>query len=314
MNIDHLRSFHRVAMAGSFTKAARELFLTQPAVSMHVQALEADLGVALFDRTRRQIRLTGEGETLFAYTSKLFGLFDELREVFHGLSGLQAGRLALGATMAMGAYNLTGRIARFNKRYPRIEFDLQIANSRRVAEMVDSGEVELGFAPQSEGGAHLTQLFLHREKMVVVTAPDSPLAGKGLLTAQDLIAVPFVMREKGTRMRTRFSGWFSEKTGLPGPGHVVTLSNLEATKRLVASGYGAAALPAITVEQELAAGTLAALTVAGLDLCIDYYLLFNPGRRLSKAATAFLSLLRQDGLPVPPELLGGDDHAPSTGP
>ena len=310
MNIEQLKTFHRVAQLGSFTRAAQELFITQPAVSLQIQALETAMGVPLFDRSRRRVRLTGEGETLFAYTSRVFALFDEIKTVFQNMNSLQTGQLSLGATLIMAAYHMTPLIARFHRRFPGVALDVLIGNSHRVEELVQSGEVELGFSPVLKHSPSLRQIFLHREPFVMVTAPTSPLAVacgalSGALPLEQLMDVPFVLREKGARTHDKVCQWFRANSPEGLPRHVLTLSDMEATKRLVAGGYGVTALPKAAVEDEIAHNQLALLQVESFSLHTDYYLVCQEGKTLSRAALAFLSLLYEDGMPIPEELLAG---------
>ncbi len=303
MNLDHLKAFHRVATSGSFTKAAQELFITQPAISMQIQALETFLKVKLFDRSHRKITLTGEGDALFSYTRRLFDLFDEVQSVFQDLSGLQAGRLGVGASAVMGTYFLTHYIALFNKRFPRVEFDIRIANSHNVLEQVINGEIELGVAGRALTPPQLTRVFLHREPYVVVAAPDSALAQiRGVVPLEELAKVPFVLRERGTRARVKLNSWFREVSGSDIHESSVTLTNLEATKRLVASGFGVTALPQLAVAEEISQGSLVCIDIEKFDLVIDYHLFFQTGRMLSRAARSFLALLHENGFAIPKEL------------
>lgn len=303
MNMDHLKAFHRVATSGSFTRAAQELFITQPAISMQIQALETALKVRLFDRSRRKIRLTSEGEVLFSYTRRLFDLFDEVQNVFQDLSSLQAGRLGVGASAVMGTYFLTRYIGMFNKRYPRVEFDIRIANSHHILEQVISGEIELGVAGRALTPPQLTRVFLHREPYIVVVSPLSPLAKiRGVVPVSDLTETPFVLRERGTRARVKLGSWFREVAGGDMHANSVTIANLEATKRLVASGFGVTALPELAVREELKSGSLVQIDVEKFDLVIDYHLFFQTGRILSRAARSFLALLFEHGYAIPKEL------------
>lgn len=106
MNLEHLKTFHVVATLGSFTAASKALFLTQPAVSQQIQGLEHALKNALFDRSKRQIRLTPRGKVLFSYTQKLFSIFREIENVFNDLNQLQAGELTIASSAVMGNYYL----------------------------------------------------------------------------------------------------------------------------------------------------------------------------------------------------------------
>lgn len=296
MDIDHFKTFNQVVISGSFTKAAQALFLSQPAISMQIQALESYLKVSLFDRSRRQISLTKEGEVLFEYTQRIFHLFDEVQSVFQDISKLQVGRLTIGATGVMGTYYLTRFIQRFHERFPGIELEILTGNSHRIAELVASGEAELGFAGRSAIRSPLQQVFLHRENYKMVVGKHSPLsayASRELSPAQ-LLETPFIMREKGTRMRAKMNSWFKRHSANIMPQNRVTLSNLEATKRLIGSGYGVTAIPHLAISDELDNGDLVELKVKGFNLSVDYYLVCHGEHSLSRAALGFISLLYDD--------------------
>lgn len=296
MDIDHFKTFHQVVISGSFTKAAQALFLSQPAISMQIQALESYLKVSLFDRSRRQISLTKEGEVLFEYTQRIFHLFDEVQSVFQDISKLQVGRLTIGATGVMGTYYLTRFIQRFHERFPGIELEILTGNSHHIAELVASGEVEIGFAGRSVIRSPLQQVFLHRENYKVVVGKHSPLAtcaGRDM-SPDELLQSPFIMREKGTRIRAKINSWFKRHSANTAPQNCVTLSNLEATKRLIGSGYGVTVIPHLAISDELNSGELVELHVKGFNLAVDYYLVYQGEHSLSRAALGFISLLYDD--------------------
>ncbi len=296
MDIGHFKTFNQVAVSGSFTKAAQALYLSQPAISMQIQALETYLKVSLFDRSRRKISLTREGEVLFEYTQRIFQLFDEVQCVFQNISKLQVGRLTIGATGVMATYYLTRFIRRFHERFPGIELEILSGNSYRIAELVASGEAELGFAGRSVIPSQLQQVFLHRENYMMVVGKSSPLASRAgeLLTPDALLEMPFVMREKGTRIRAKMHAWFKRHTATLTPENTVTLSNLEATKRLIGSGYGISAIPHLAVSSEVEQGELVEIKVKGFNLAVDYYLVCHSERSLSRAALGFISLMHED--------------------
>ena len=118
MNLEHLKTFHVVASLGSFTEAAKALYMTQPAVSQQIQGIEHALRNPLFDRSKRQIRLTAKGKILFSYTQKLFGIFREIENVFSDLNHLLTGELTIAASAVMGNYFLSSFIAEFYKKIP----------------------------------------------------------------------------------------------------------------------------------------------------------------------------------------------------
>lgn len=317
MNVTHLKTFHRVAETRNFTQAARDLFLTQPAVSMQVQSLEHSLGVALFDRSRRRTALTSEGRILHAYTQKIFHLFDEMQEAFQNLSKGLSGCLRIGATSIMGAYFLPAFMADFHRAYPGVELDLYVGNSHEVAEQVFQGKVDLGFGGSSTAHPALSRYFLHREPLVLVCGKNSRFYGQealstngtlsangvpsanGTLSAGDLVNETFIMREAGTRATCKLKDWFREQTSQDIGPDMVTVNSMEVTKQLVATGLGLTVLPRHAASLELESGYLAAVPVRDFHLHVDYFLLHEENRPLSRLAQMFLTLLFEQGLPLP---------------
>ncbi len=139
MNFDQLKTFHQVAQTGSFTLAAGELFLTQPAVSQQIKALEFFLGITRFDRSGKQVRLTSDGEILLSYSGRLFHLYDEIDAIFSHMQDLKKGKVTIGSTAVIGTYFLPRIIGQYNKRYPGIKLDLKMGNSNTVDSMVAVG-------------------------------------------------------------------------------------------------------------------------------------------------------------------------------
>ena len=296
MNLEHLKTFHYVAQSGSFTRAARLLFLTQPAVSQQMQGLENALHVALFDRSRRSITLTAEGEVLYGYTRRLFGLFDEIGQVFQDLSLLQAGTLTLAASAVMASYYLPALLRRFHQRFPQVTYKIRTGNSWQVMNWVANREAEIGLAGRAGKLPQVQQTLLHREPYIVVSAATTPLPAHRPLTAAEFRRANVIVREKGTRTRAKLEEWLKKQDNDPSaPPALITVTSLEAAKQLVIAGFGVAALPRLAVADELARGILRAVAVENFALDADYYLTLQTHGKPSAAAEQFLQMLPAPG-------------------
>lgn len=291
MNVDHLKAFQKVAATGSFTKAARELFLTQSAVSQQIRTLENEIGGKLFDRSGRKILLTGEGEVLLTYAEKLFDLHEEIETLFGGLRTLRKGKVAVGATAVIGTYFMPAVISAFHRQYPGIEIDLRMGNSEQILRMVLDREVDLGIAGLTKKDSALQSVFLHREKLLFVCSPRNPLASRESVSIRELDRIPFIWREKGTQTLELVQRWFREKAGGDFPRQGLSLANMEAAKRVVEEGYGVTIVPETASRREIEAGFLALLNVAEFDLTVDYGLFYRRGRVFSRVAESFLESL-----------------------
>jgi DNA-binding transcriptional LysR family regulator len=291
MKLDQLKSFHRVALTGSFTEAARDLFLTQPAVSQQIQLLEHAMGVRLFDRPGKKTRLTSEGEILLSYTIRLFQLYEEIEMLFSQLHGLEKGKVTIGSTAVLGTYILPRIIGRFSKKYPGIEIDLRMGNSQMVHNWLLEGSVDLGFAGKMKNHRRLKRIRIHREMLLMVCSKDNPLAQKKSVRVDDLGNTPFIWREKGTQTRSLVKEWFEKNTSKKFPQKSIELQNLEAAKRTVIEGYGVTVTPEIAARREIHLGLLRPIHLNDFSLWFEYYLLFLKGKIFSKASRAFIEML-----------------------
>lgn len=291
MNIDQLKAFHKVAAAGSFTKAARELFLTQSAVSQQIRALEDEIGGRIFDRSGKRIRLTGEGEVLLTYTERLFDLHEEIKTLFGSLKTLQKGKIAVGATAVIGTYFMPAVISAYHRQYPGIEIDLRMGNSDQILRMILDREVDLGVAGMVKKKATLNSMFIHQEELLFVCSPRNPLAARESVALSELEGIPFIWREKGTQTLELVMRWFQENAGGDFPYQTLSVANIEAAKRIVEEDYGVTIIPATAARREIDAGLLKRLDVEGFALTVDYGLFYPKGRLFSGAAEAFLATL-----------------------
>ena len=299
MNLEHLKTFHVVASLGSFTEAAKALYMTQPAVSQQIQGIEHALRNPLFDRSKRQIRLTAKGKILFSYTQKLFGNFREIENVFSDLNHLLTGELTIAASAVMGNYFLSSFIAEFYKKYPLISIRLEMGDSAYVTHLVEEGLADVALSRHVRNLKHCKQKLLIKEPYVCVCGPSSPLAAlKRPLSAKEFAENYLVMRQKGSRMRSKLEEWFKsvgvyEFLSTP----VIEVNSLESSKQLIARGFGAAAFPSIAVRQELKRESLIMLSVENFSVTADYFLGYNDKRELSPAAFEFISLLTESMKP-----------------
>lgn len=290
MNFDQLRTFQAVARTGSFTKAGRKLFLTQPAVSQQIQALEASCGVRLFDRSGKRIHLTREGEMLLSKTTKIVSCFKEIEVLFQEISNLNKGRLDIATSAVFGTYFLPRPIGRFNHEYPCIEIHLNTVNSHEVISMLLSGKVEFGFGGLVENEPEISSLLIHQEPLVTVVGSRHPLASEGSISLDILHSVPFIWREQGTQIRKKVEEWLAATAMASAPKSFIELKNVETAKRLVEEGYGITVIPRAAVERELASGLLTKIKLPGFNMKASYYIHYPKNRHLSRAAEVFLSL------------------------
>jgi DNA-binding transcriptional LysR family regulator len=291
MNLNHLAIFHAVAQAGSMTLGAERLDISQPAVSKQVQELERALGVYLFDRIGRRVRLSQAGEILAEYARRLFALAREAEEAIEDVRAVGRGRLVIGASTTIGTYLLPGVVAEFWRRHPNVELLVEIENTEQVHRRLAGHELDValteGFVEEDELDAEV----FRRDELVVIAAANHPLAGKARVPLSAVQQEPFVLRERGSGTRAVEEQALAR---LKLPVRVVlALGSTEAIKRVVAQGVGLAIVSRLAVQDECTSGTLAMLPVAGLRIERPLHLVRRKGRRDGPALQAFCSLLRE---------------------
>ena len=293
MKFSHLASFRKVAHTGSFTRAAQELFITQPTVTQHIQMLEQELDTKLFFRSKYDTRITPEGEMLLKSVDSIFGILSDVKTSFRKYAEQVGGDLAVGATTVMGTYCLPRIIAQFIDRFPKVNFSLFYGNSHTIADWVRNGVVDLGFAPYSPGFGKLEFCFVHREPCVFAVGKNNALVRRNEVTPTDLESMPFVVREKGTMIREVVTRWLRRQAWVNRPPHLVTFTDMDAIKKLVECDTSVTALPRIALERELGLGLLKEICFDRTDLAVDYYLICRQNAEFSEASRNFLFILQQ---------------------
>jgi DNA-binding transcriptional LysR family regulator len=297
INFHRLFIFHTVARLGSFTRAAGELSISQPAVSIQVKELERSLDTTLLIRMRSGVSLTDTGETVFDYTRRIFTLADEMTNAIHDLTGLESGRLTIGSSSTPGEYILPLAIGRFRERYPKVEVSLAISNTRNVIDQILSRELDLGMAGAPVDIRGLASFLYVTDEVVLVASPTHQLSRRRRLTLQDVIGEPYVMREAGSATRRAAEEHFASM-GLRVRVDMELGSN-EAVKRAASAGLGVGVVSKFSVGPDVAAGYLKVLPVRGWRCERPLTVFYRDDAHISAVQRAFLSVLRVDK-PLPP--------------
>jgi len=297
--LPHLGTFCTVAEAGSFTAAARLLGVTQAAVSQRVQALERDLGTALFRRRGGRALLTDAGRQLHAYAQKILALHREARRQVGGREPAPAGELSLAASSVPGEWLLPGLLADFRARHPHVRVRAAVADTREVLRRVEQGKADLGLAGGKGDSPHLEYRPFARDVLAVVVPASHPWAGRRRVTPGQLCGQPLILREAGSASRACLEQALTAAGRSPADLAVaLELGSNEAIKEAVLRGVGAAVLSRAAVQKEVEAGLLRALPVAGLSLAREMFVVHDRRRPLSIPARLFLDLLESH--PCPP--------------
>jgi DNA-binding transcriptional LysR family regulator len=290
MEVDRLTMFRAVAREGGFTRAARKLHRTQPAVSQAIRTLEEELGERLFERLGRETALTPAGRAYLEHVDEAFEALERGRDRLASLRELMEGELLLGASDTTACYVLPPAIEAFRARHPAVE--LRIANrpSPVTLEQVASREVELGFVTLPLSHPRLTlERWMDLEDVVIVQ-PEHPLASRRRLRLEHLAEHPMLLLDRGSRSRSFIDERFA-RAGVE-PRIAMELASIEVIKRLVELGLGVSIVPAIAVADEVAAGRLAARPIFARREQRALGVAYREAGALSRPASAFLEVAR----------------------
>lgn len=291
MDLRHLRTFKAVAGESSFTGAAKELGYVQSAVTAHVKALEADLGVRLFDRLGRSIALTGAGHELLAYATEILDLTDSARAAVAG-GAEPTGTVRVSAPESLCVYRLPPVLEEFGRRFPGVRVVFEPSrNGTLDAELrrgLREGAVDVALVLEKELAAPAGEVVseaLVGEPLVLVASPGHPLAGADAVRPSDLAGESVLMAEKGCGFRTVFEEQMS-RAGVR-PRSEIEFTSAGAIKRCVECGMGVAVLAAVSVEEELRSGRLTALDWWEPGFRVYTQMLRHRDKWLSPALKAF---------------------------
>jgi DNA-binding transcriptional LysR family regulator len=291
LNLYLLRIFATVAQTHSFSRAAKTLYISQPAVSKGVQALEKQVGMPLIDRSARRFALTEAGEILYQHAARIFALEQEAEAALDQLQGLVTGHLSLGASYTIGNYVLPAMLGRFHGMYPGVRLSLEIGSTNQMVERLSAGPLDMAFVEGPVDAPNLVISPWRTDTLVIIARPDHPLTREETLSAQQVFAQPFILREPGSGTREII------ETALRRRGlelHVrMELGTNEAIKQAVQAGPGIAMMSETAVRLERSAGLLTTLDVPDFSLTRPFRRLVVAGKPLSRAAAAFQTLLAE---------------------
>ena len=291
----HLETFCCVAHLKSFSKAADDLFLTQPTVSGHILSLEQSLALRLFDRTSREVHLTKAGEVFLKYASKILSFRKELLNALSEFSQGIRGELSLGASTIPGEYLVPKLMGDFKKEHPHFIIRLKIADTKEIVQYVLQDMVEFGVI-----GAKLNHPSLHFEKyeedeIIIVAPPDHPMTRKKRVHVEELLKVPWIIREEGSGTQMAVEKALRKKgMSLKQFNVVMEMGSTSSVKEGVKAKLGLAFLSKRAAEEEMSQRLLSQIDVEGIEpISRQIYLVTHRGRTLSPIGMEFLRFLKR---------------------
>jgi DNA-binding transcriptional LysR family regulator len=294
LNFDlyRLRVFCSVVEHKSFTRAAQELLSTQPAISVHVRALEHAFGAELLDRSRRQIASTEAGAVVYAFAQEVLTRMNETAQTVAELSSGAQGRLRLGATTNTGNYVLPPLLADFRAEHPGARLRMRVGTRNRVLDELVTGDVEFAYIEVGEVPSGLRAERMHSEDLVFIAAPSHLLAGSPAIDPDRLREQDLVTGISGASYYAESVARQLQPLGLMPTLAAFEMGSPEATKRLVVASAAVGLLPRSAVAAELARGELVELAVQPTHLRISYELVYAASAKRTPLATSFIDFIR----------------------
>lgn len=289
LDLYKLQIFVAVVREGSFSAAAERLYMTQSAVSQHIQELEASLGRKLFLRGRRGVTPTPHGATLYDYTQQIFALVAEAENAITDVGGLQSGQIKLGATPGAGMYLVPDWVQGFRARYPQFTVSIQTAVTTQTVADLLAHHIDLAFIEGELADAkamRLEVMVLGSVEQFVVVGKKHPWWDLESVPLEALSGQSFVVRQRSSQSRV----WFDHVLAEHGINPVISaeFDNIESIKRAVGSGMCISLLPEYVFHSEEQLGTLRRLSIEGAPLCRDLKLIYEKDAPLSSLARAFV--------------------------
>jgi len=286
MDTANLQTFIAAAELKSFSLAAEQLYLTQPAVSKRVATLEAELGTTLFDRIARRVSLTEAGRALLPRAKTILREIEDSRRLISNLTGTMAGQLNIGTSHHIGLHRLPPVLRQFSKSYPDVVLDLQFMDSEAACRAVQTGDLELGIVTLPlEPLADLKSELIWPDPLDIVVAREHPLAKKSRLDFQQLAEHPAILPSPSTYTRQLL-----ERSVAQAGGKLVasmTTNYLETIKMMVSVGLGWSVLPRSMLNEELLT-----MKIRGIKLTRQLGVVRHQTRTLSNAASAMINTLQ----------------------
>jgi len=257
LRLARLETLAAVARHGSFSHAARELHLSQPAVSMQVRQLELALGLPLLERVGKRAFPTKAGELLLAHAGRALRELETGLEVVQQLRGIVAGRIRLGTSASFSIYLLPPALRRFRSRYPRTELTVVTGNAPEIARAVVGRELDVGIVSLPVRERELAVSPFYRDEVVAIAPPDRRWRRGHRAAARDLVSAPLILFERGATLRRVIDDWFRRAGEVPAA--AMELGNTEAIKKLVEAGLGLSVTSWFSVKSEVRARALTAM-------------------------------------------------------
>jgi DNA-binding transcriptional LysR family regulator len=290
MDIHQLRVFASVFKNKSFSKASKELHLTQPTISSHIRGLEEEFNCALFDRLGRTIIPTKEAEILYGHALEIIEKADTLKETIGRVKNEITGKLVIGASTIPGVYLMPPMMTVFQKKYPSISFQILISDSVEIVNSVLKQELLLGIVGAKLGNEQISYKPFVEDELIVISSPS--LTKSNRITIKELIKFPMVLREEGSGTR-RETEKILEDRGITFDNIKIAgiFGSTDAIKQAVKAGLGVSIISRFSVKDELKHGILKEIKLTDIQMRRKFYIVTHKKRTLPLAYSIFLKYI-----------------------
>jgi DNA-binding transcriptional LysR family regulator len=291
MNLYHLKTFYHTAKFRSFTKAADELCITQPAVTRQIQELQSHYDLILFNRVGKKIILTDAGETLYSLAEKIFELETQVEESIRDFQQQKSGKISVVTTETFGAFYLPEIVINFYRKFPDIYVSVLTLTDGYVIDSISKLTNDLGFISKEIAHPKIVVKEILKEEIVLVTDPDNPIAKISELDPSELNNLPIIMPEVGCGSRKVIND-FKKRHNI-GFNVVCEFSNNDAIKKLVREGMGITLISKNAVQNEIRRGDLVAIGIDDPNLVRRFYLTYHKEKYFTKSIAEFIAITNQ---------------------
>jgi DNA-binding transcriptional LysR family regulator len=292
---DHkLKVFCIVAETKSFSRASEIIRLTQPAVSLQIQALEEMYGTKLFNRSGCVITLTKSGKMLYKYAKEINSLYSAAEKEIGAFTGLTKGVISIGASSTLGSYVLPSVVADFRRSFPKVGVHLHIGNTRNVVEYLNAANVDVGLVEGEVNKQKLVIEKLFADEMVLIMPPFHHWAKKSSISVMNLAKEPLIFREEGSGTRQMIEKYFLKHGISPQQIKVsLIMGSTESIKGAVEEGLGVSIVSKWAAKKEKRYGSIKTATFKEEKFLRDFYLLRRKSKESSHTIEKFIAFLKQ---------------------
>ncbi|WP_340647599.1 LysR family transcriptional regulator [Phenylobacterium sp.] len=293
MDTEALRTFVAIARMGGFSGAADQLGRSQPAISRRIALLEGELRMPVFERLPGGVELSQAGQTLLPHAERVLAALEDASAAMRALQAGDGGPVSVAVVGTLAGADLAQALKQFAERFPKVALTLRTATSAQVSDLVRRGEATFGLRYFEDVSPDLENRACAPEALVVVCAPEHPLAGEKVASLRDLKDEPWLGFPPPEGRDERWSGMLLAQFLTRGVAEIpfTAVDSLTAQKRLVEAGFGLALMPVSAVAEERAAASLAAITVADLAVSNPVSLITRKAGYVSPAALALIEAL-----------------------